>query len=103
LVFALATVASISSGLRAQTAQAAAQEGADTAAKPAAKPAPAPVHDINGIWMRRTPKGVDGGNGATYTKNLPEMTAFGQARFKEAKDSNGGQYTLQLSSDVRNP
>ena len=64
-----------------------------------AQPAPAPVHDINGIWMRHTPRGVDGGNGATYTKNLPEMTAWGQAKFKEAKDSNGGKYTLQETND----
>ena len=95
----LATAVSISSPLRTQTAQPAGQRGADAAGKPAAQPAPAPVHDINGIWMRHTPRGVDGGNGATYTKNLPEMTAWGQAKFKEAKDSNGGKYTLQETND----
>jgi hypothetical protein len=99
LVLALATIVSISSFLQAQTAQPPAQQGADAAAKPAAKPAPAPARDINGIWMRRTPRGVEGGNGATYTKNLPEMTAFGQAKFKEAKDSNGGEYTLEDTND----
>ena len=93
LGIALATAISLSSPLRTQTAQPAGQLGADAAGKSAAQAAPAPVHDINGIWMRHTPRGVDGGNGATYTKNLPEMTPWGEAKFKEAKDSNGGKYT----------
>jgi hypothetical protein len=69
----------------------------DAAAAPPA-PAPAPARDIQGLWMRRTPKGVFG-SGATYTKDLPEMTAWGQAKFKEAKDSNGGAYTLDQTND----
>ena len=99
LGIALATAVSLSSPLRTQTAQPAGQLGADAAGKSAAQAAPAPVHDINGIWMRHTPRGVDAGNGATYIKNLPEMTPWGQAKFKEAKDSNGGKYTLQDTND----
>lgn len=38
--------------------------------------APAPASDLQGVWMRRTPKGVFG-SGATYTKESPEMTAWG--------------------------
>ena len=98
-VLVLATVVRISSVLSTQTAQPAGQQRADALAKSTVQPAPAPVHEINGIWMRHTPKGVEGGNGATYTKALPEMTAWGQAKFKEAKDSNGGEYTLGDTND----
>src|ERR1700719_3328129 len=99
LSIALATVVSISSVLSAQTAQPAGQQRADALAKSAVQLAPAPVHETYGIWMRHKPKGVEGGNGATYTKTLPEMTAWGQAKFKEAKDSNGGEYTLGDTND----
>lgn len=60
--------------------------------------ASAPARDLQGVWMRRTPKGVFG-SGATYTKDLPEMTPWGQEKFKEAKDSNGGAYTLDQTND----
>ena len=59
--------------------------------------ASAPARDLQGVWMRRTPKGVFG-SGATYTKDLPEMTPWGQEKFK-AKDSNGGAYTLDQTND----
>jgi hypothetical protein len=65
-----------------------ANNGASTTA-----PASVPARDLQGVWMRRTPKGVFG-SGATYTKDLPEMTAWGQEKFKQAKDSNAGAYTL---------
>src|SRR5437879_7177530 len=64
----------------------------------AASTAPAPARDLQGVWMRRTPKGVFG-SGATYTKDLPEMTPWGQEKFKEAKDSNGGAYTLDQTKN----
>ena len=59
---------------------------------------PAPVRNLTGVWMRRTPPGVFG-SGATFTKDLPAMTPYGQEKFKEAKDSNGGTYTLQETND----
>jgi hypothetical protein len=60
--------------------------------------APAPARDLQGVWMRRTPKGVFS-SGATYTKDPPELTSWGQEKLKEAKDSNGGDYTLDQTND----
>src|ERR1700733_11878356 len=84
-----------SNALRAQTAPASAPK---MAAKPDTPPAPAPPRDLTGVWMRRTPQGAFG-SGATYTKDLPEMTPAGQAIFKQAKNSNGGKYTLEDTND----
>jgi hypothetical protein len=77
--------------------------GAQTPAAPKKEAAkgpspPAPPHDLTGVWMRRTPPGKFG-SGATYTKEPPELTALGKEKFKEAKDSNGGAYTLDQTND----
>ena len=37
--------------------------------------------------------------GATFTKEGPEMTPWAQAKFKQAKNSNGGEYTLDTTND----
>src|SRR5579872_2485530 len=62
------------------------------AAKPAAPPAPAPVHDLSGVWMMRNPPGSNRGyTNYTYTDpktDPPSLTAWGEEKFKEAKDSN---------------
>ena len=86
--------------IHAQAAQpAAGQRGAGGApAKAEAPSPPAPKHDLTGVWMRRTPKGVFS-SGATYTKDLPEMTEWGKAEFAKAKNSNGGKYTLEDTND----
>src|SRR5437867_3264215 len=72
------------------------------APKPAAS-APAPAKDLTGVWMMRNPPGKNGPwTNYTYTdpmKSPPSLTEWGQAQFKLAKDSNGGNYTLEQTSD----
>ena len=73
------------------------------AAKSDAAPAPAPVHDLSGVWMMHNPPGSNRGyTNFTYTDpktSPPSMTAWGEEKFKEAKDSNGGAYTLDQTND----
>ena len=68
-------------------------------AEPATR-APAPVHDLSGVWMMAR----------TNTQYLlftftdpktdpPTLTPWGAEKFKEAKDSNGGAYTLDQTND----
>jgi hypothetical protein len=59
---------------------------------------PPPSRDLTGVWMRRTPPGVFG-SGATFTREPPALTPWGEEKFKEAKDSNGGAYTLDETND----
>src|SRR6201998_3512802 len=50
--------------------------------------APAPVHDLTGVWMMRNPPGSQRGfTNYTFTKDPPELTPWGEAKFKEAKAS----------------
>ena len=73
------------------------------AAKPDAAAAPAPTHDLSGVWMMRNPPGSNRGyTNYTYTDpktDPPSLTAWGEEKFKEAKDSNGGNYTLDQTND----
>src|SRR5713226_2576836 len=69
------------------------------AAKPAAPAAPAPARDITGVWMIRNPPAVRALTLATFTKEEPDMTPWALAKYKEAKSSNGGQYTLDTTND----
>jgi hypothetical protein len=77
--------------------------GGKPATDKAAAPAPAPVHDLSGVWMMRNPPGSNRGyTNYTYTDpktDPPSMTAWGEEKFKEAKDSNGGAYTLDQTND----
>ena len=66
---------------------------------PAAASKPAPVHDLTGVWMARNPPAIRAFAGATFTKEEPEMTPWALAKYKEAKSSNGGQYTLETTND----
>jgi len=68
-------------------------------AAPTKPSAAAPVHDVSGVWMMRNPPDIRVYSGATFTKDGPEMTPWAQAKFKEAKNSNGGEYTLQTTND----
>jgi hypothetical protein len=72
-------------------------------AKPNAAPAPAPVHDLSGVWMMRNPPGSNlGFTNYTYTDpktDPPSLTPWGEEKIKEAKDSNGGAYTLDQTND----
>ena len=67
------------------------------------KPAPAPARDLSGIWMMHNPPGSNRGyTNYTYTDpktDPPQLTAWGEEKFKEAKDSNGGAYTLDQTND----
>ncbi len=69
------------------------------AAAPAAPSGPAPKRDISGVWMIRNPAPIRAFAGATFTKEEPEMTPWAAAKYKEAKSSNGGQYTLDTTND----
>jgi hypothetical protein len=60
---------------------------------------PAPSHDLTGVWMLRNPAPMRSFAGATFTKEEPEMTPWAQAKYKEAKPSNGGKYTLDTTND----
>lgn len=71
--------------------------------QPNQAPAPAPVHDLSGIWMMHNPPGSNRGyTNYTYTDpktDPPQLTAWGEEKLKEAKDSNGGAYTLDQTND----
>ncbi len=60
---------------------------------------PAPKRDLTGVWMVRNPESMRSFSGATYTKAEPEMTPWAQEKYKLAKSSNGGQYTLETTND----
>jgi len=85
------------SALGAQTAQAGGQGKAAPAAK--APSAPAPAHDLTGVWMIRNPQNMRAFSGATFTKEEPEMTPWAMSKYKEAKSSNNGTYTLDTTND----
>ena len=66
----------------------------------AAKAESAPQHDLTGVWMMRNPPGSQRGfTNYTFTKDPPELTPWAEAKFKEAKASNGGQFTLKTTND----
>ena len=69
--------------------------------QPAAKAAvPAPAHDFTGgVWMQRAPEFQRSFYLFTFTKEEPELTPWAQAKYKEAKPSNSGQYTLGTTND----
>ena len=90
---AFATVFVVSSDLLAQRGGAA---------------APAPARDISGVWMMRNPPGSNRGfTNFTFTdpklqedgKGIPALTPWGLEKFKEARDSNGGNYRLDETND----
>jgi hypothetical protein len=67
------------------------------------KPAAAPMRDIGGVWMMRNPPGSNRGwTNFTFTDpklEPPALTPWGEAKFKEARDSNGGNYRLDETND----
>ena len=66
-------------------------------------PTVAPAHDLSGVWMMRNPPGSNRGFTLfTFTDpktDPPVLTPWGEAKFKEAKDSNGGANTLDQTND----
>jgi hypothetical protein len=85
----------------ALTGHAAGQRGRGGA--PAQVPSgPAPQRDLSGVWTTRNPPGLRRTFGNTFTDprtNPPALTAWGEARLKEAKESNSGKYTLAETND----
>lgn len=67
------------------------------AAKAPSKPAPA--HDLSGVWMMRNPDPIRQYSNSTFTKEDPEMTEWAKEKFKQAKASNQGAYTLETTND----
>src|SRR5260370_14958604 len=93
----MVAVLSFSGILYAQTAA----PPTDQRSEPAkSESAPAPVHDLTGVWMMRNPPGSQRGfTNYTFTKDPPDLTPWAEAKFKEAKASNGGQFTLKTTND----
>src|SRR5271154_2866448 len=64
---------------------------------------PAPVHDLTGVWMMHNPPGSNRAyTNYTFTDpktDPPSLTPWGEEKLKEAKDSNGGAYTLDQTND----
>src|SRR5229473_492794 len=88
--FALAAALAASWALHAQTAPPSARGSADAHTAAAA---PAPNRDLTGVWTMRNPAGMNG------RPEPPVLTPWGLAKFKEAKPSNGGSYTLDQTND----
>ena len=81
-------------------AQSPAQPADQHAGAANADSAPAPAHDVTGVWMMRNPPGSQRGfTNYTFTKDPPELTPWAEAKYKEAKPSNGGEYTLKTTND----
>ena len=93
----LAAMLGTSLALCAQTAPPSRRD-AGAADKRGAPSGRAPVRDLTGVWERHSPEGVFA-SGATYTKDPPELTPFGQQEFKKAKNSNGDRYMLDETND----
>ena len=95
-VFAILALGLFSSTLFAQ-GQPGAQANPPQQNRGPAPPVPGPphdAHDLSGLWnMRR------GYGGNSWGRPQPELTALGQQKNKEAKASNGGEYTLQQTND----
>ena len=60
-----------------------------SAASEQAENGPAPARDFTGVWTKINPEGTYRSL-ATWTPEPPELTAWGQARFETAKNSNAG-------------
>lgn len=91
LVIGLAAAISLTPGVRAQMQQ----QGAGTPPAAKAPSGPAPVHDLSGVWNTNG----RGNPGNSWTRDPAPLTPWGQAKFKEAKSSNGGEYTLDQTND----
>src|SRR5262252_8494447 len=68
-------------------------------AQQATKSPPAPKRDLTGVWIIRNPASMRAYAGATFTQEEPELTPWAQAKYKEARNSNNGQYTLETTND----
>ena len=78
-----------------------AQEGGGRAAAAAPTKAgeQAPVHELGGPWMLRATPENKNFYLFSFSKDGPEMTPWAQEKFKQAKASNTGAYTLDTTND----
>ncbi len=101
-IVSMVAVLSFSSVLYAQTAAppTGQRNGAAKGESAKGESKPAPVHDLTGVWMMHNPPGSNRGfTNYTFTKDPPDLTDWGKAKFAEAKPSNGGAYTLESTND----
>jgi hypothetical protein len=96
VTFALALLMAFSLLKFVQQADAAQQPAQEDAGKPRA---PAPKRDLTGVWMLRNPPSMRSFMGASFTKEEPELTPWALDKYKEAKNSNNGKYTLESTND----
>jgi len=61
--------------------------------------APVPKRDLTGVWMLRNPPEMRSYAGATFTKDEPELTPWALEKYKQAKNSNNGKFTLETTND----
>jgi len=74
--------------------------GQRAAAEPPSKPGePAPARQLGGPWMLRATDANRAFYLFTFSKEGPEMTPWAQERFRQAKASNTGAYTLDTTND----
>jgi hypothetical protein len=59
-----------------------------------AQTSPAPRRDLTGVWTMRNPAGMN-----RQRAEPPALTPWALEKFKQAKDSNGGSYTLDQTND----
>jgi hypothetical protein len=59
---------------------------------------PAPVRDLSGVWTRIAPEGRFR-SGSTWTPDPPQLTAWGEERFANARNSNAGGFALAETND----
>ncbi len=99
--FASAVAFAAVCGIAAPMAQPATQgDQGSGAAQAAPQSRPAPARDLTGVWMKRTPPGVESFNGATWTPGVPPpLTEWGLERLKGNRSNNTGDYTLDETND----
>ena len=98
---AAAAALAVASGIFVLTAHPAAQgRGRGAAAAHAAPSRPAPVRDLTGVWMKRTPPGVTQFDGATWTPGVPPpLTVWGLQERAKNKPNNSGEFQLHETND----
>jgi hypothetical protein len=83
-----------------QTAAPAAQGRGAGAPAAAAPSGPAPVRDLTGVWMKRTPPGVQQFDGSTWTPGVPPpLSEWGWAEKAKHKPNNSGEFQLHETND----
>lgn len=93
MVSLLATASALVASWALQ-AQPARPSGRGSGATQTAAAVPAPKRDLTGVWTMRNPAGMN-----RRRPEPPVLTAWAVAKFKDAKDSNGGSYTLEETND----